>query len=170
MKKPAPLSADTDPDADLAARRCAWVALDGVIIRGLTMDAALESAPGLAQLETRDRGFARLLLATALRRRGALLALLAKLIDKPLAGQPGKISDSGRSVENLLALGLTQLLHLDTPAHAAVDTAVRLVALSPFPGLKGLVNAVLRRVAREKQSLLAGLDEPRIDVRSEELV
>jgi 16S rRNA (cytosine967-C5)-methyltransferase len=50
----------------------------------------------------------------------------------------------------VLRLGAAQLLCLGTPAHAAVDSMVALSAtLGGAAGYKGLVNAVLRRIARD---------------------
>jgi 16S rRNA (cytosine967-C5)-methyltransferase len=47
---------------------------------------------------------------------------------------------------NALRLGAAQRLFLDTPAHAAVDTTVRLLD-GRLSGFKGLANAVVRKVA-----------------------
>jgi len=163
MNQPSP-APGSEISNELGARRAAWMALDAVLLQGLTMDAALEAAlRDSAALQSRDRAFARLLLATSLRRLGALKSVLARLIERPLgAGSANK--DAGRSIEHVVMLGLAQLLYLDTPAHAAVDTSVRLIGDSRFAGLKGLVNAVLRRAAREKAKLRGTLAEPRIDV------
>src|SRR6185312_3738221 len=60
-------------------------------------------------------------------------------------------------------LGSAQLLFLGTPAHAAVDTSVRLVEAAHLPHLKGLANAVLRRVAREGTALLGDRDPARLN-------
>jgi 16S rRNA (cytosine967-C5)-methyltransferase len=53
------------------------------------------------------------------------------------------------AVRNLLRLGLFELRQTNTPAWAAVDSAVRLVRELGAPGLASLVNGVLRRAARE---------------------
>ena len=56
-------------------------------------------------------------------------------------------------------VGLYQVLFLEgIPDHAAVDETVQLVK-AESPGGAGLVNAVLRRAAREHDSLLAGLSD-----------
>ncbi len=56
----------------------------------------------------------------------------------------------------MLRLGAAQLLVLGTPAHAAVDSTVALAGgLGGMAGYKGLVNAVLRRIAGEGAALLA---------------
>jgi 16S rRNA (cytosine967-C5)-methyltransferase len=55
-----------------------------------------------------------------------------------------------RHVHWLLRLGAAQLLLLEMPPHAAVNETVSLAQKA-----RGLVNAVLRRIEREKASLLA---------------
>lgn len=92
-----------------------------------------------AALAPRDRAFARLLVATVLRRLGEIDHVLAGVLAQPLDDLPGGARDA-------LRLGAAQLLFLKTPAHAAVDGAVDLVGKKP---LKGVLNAVLRRLAKE---------------------
>jgi 16S rRNA (cytosine967-C5)-methyltransferase len=61
-----------------------------------------------------------------------------------------------------LLVGAAQLLFLDVPDHAAVDLSVRLAADEHGGRHTGLVNAVLRRIAKEGHARLAHLD-PRLD-------
>ena len=77
-----------------------------------------------------------------LRRLGEIEEVLGFLIERPLDGA----NAAGRQV---LRLGAAQLLFLGTPPHAAVDTSVRLVVDAGLPHLKGLANAVLRRISRD---------------------
>jgi 16S rRNA (cytosine967-C5)-methyltransferase len=115
----------------------------GVIARALHHRGGLEDAlvgPALLALEPRDRGFARALAMTALRRKGGVDRILDARIAKP---PPEEVSA-------LIGLGIAQLLYLDTPAHAAVSTTMALadasLAARPF---KPLINGVLRRIERE---------------------
>ncbi len=128
-------------DAALASRRVALDVLGACLDKGQPLDDALARHAGYPKLDTRDRAFVRLLLATTLRRLGEIDALLAMLVERPLQGA----NAAGREV---LRLGAAQLVFLNTPPHAAVDTSVRLVE-ETLPHLKGLVNAVLRRISRE---------------------
>jgi 16S rRNA (cytosine967-C5)-methyltransferase len=120
------------------------------------LEDSLEQAPGFAALEPRDRAFARMLAATALRRTGEIDAVIARLVERPLPAE-------ARAVTDILAFGIVQLLYLDTPAHAAVATAVALCETRGGAKFKGLVNAVLRRVAREGRTLVADLDPARVN-------
>ncbi len=70
---------------------------------------------------------------------------------------------AGATPEILLA-GACELLFLDVPAHAAVDGANRLAAAdSRALHFKPLINAALRRVAREGRSALNTQDGPRLN-------
>src|SRR6201999_3717317 len=144
----------------LAARRIAADILDNVLRRRRPLDAELDGAeahPGLAALADRGRALVRTLVATGLRRGGAVPHLLAKFLD---SGFP---ADAPR-VETVLLIGAAQILFLDVPDHAAVDLSVRLVQAdrraAKYPGL---INAVLRRVAREGQDLIAASDPVPLD-------
>jgi 16S rRNA (cytosine967-C5)-methyltransferase len=66
-------------------------------------------------------------------------------------------------VRHILRLGAAGLLLLDTPAHAAVGTAVDLARARKLAPFAGLVNAVLRRVAEAGPAALEALDGPRLD-------
>ena len=130
----------------LPARAYALAALRDILGRGRTLDDVLASNRQLP--ETRDRAFARNLVATTLRRLGQIDAILDSFLERPLP-------DSGVAARNALRLGVCQILFLDTPAHAAVDTSVALATGRGPVRFARLVNAVLRRVAREAESLPA---------------
>lgn len=56
-------------------------------------------------------------------------------------------------IRNLLRLSVYQIFYMDSvPDSAACNEAVKLAAARGFSGLKGFVNGVLRRIAREKDS------------------
>lgn len=135
----------------LAARRAALDLLDAVLVRKRPFDDALESHSALARLPARDRAFARLLSATVLRRRGEIDAVLDAMMTRGAPAKP--------AVLDILRLGAAQLLFLHTPAHAAVATAVALADMVGLRHFKGLINAVLRRIAREGAAVSEG-DDP----------
>jgi 16S rRNA (cytosine967-C5)-methyltransferase len=143
-------------DVPLASRRAALEVLISCLDKGQPLDDALARHEGFAVLDPRDRAFVRLLLATTLRRLGEIDEVLGMLIERPLHG-PNALA------HHALQLGSAQLLFLGTPAHAAVDTSVRLVEAAHLPHLKGLANAVLRRVAREGVALLGDRDPARLN-------
>ena len=142
----------------LAARRIAVDILDGVLRRHRPLDEQLEDRAAhadFAALAHRDRALVRALVTVVLRRLGTLRHLLGHWLKLP--------ADAPR-VENALLLGAAQILWLEVPDHAAVDLAVRLVqAERRAARYAGLVNAVLRRVAREGAQFLAAVDTIALD-------
>jgi 16S rRNA (cytosine967-C5)-methyltransferase len=144
----------------LAARRVAIEILENVLRRNRPLDEQLDGPhvhPGLAALADRDRALARMLLGTALRRLGSLRALLAAALDRGLPADAPRL-------EAVLLIGAAQILWLEIPDHAAVDVSVRLVQADRRAArYAGVVNAVLRRLAREGAAMLAALDADTLD-------
>jgi 16S rRNA (cytosine967-C5)-methyltransferase len=139
-----------------SARAVALDLLGSVLWRRQALDEALAAHRGLPLLEPRDRAFARQLVATTLRRLGQIDALIAHAMAEPLP-------ERARPVTDILRLGVAQLAFLGTPSHAAVSTAVDLVETIGHRKMKGLVNAVLRRLAREAEGLVASQDAARLN-------
>ncbi|PWR20345.1 RsmB/NOP family class I SAM-dependent RNA methyltransferase [Zavarzinia aquatilis] len=146
-------SAANAAHAGLAARFAALGLIEAVIARGQPLDDAVDQAGALDRLAPRDRAFAHALAAAAVRSWGFLLAVLDRCLDRPGSHLPDRL-------RAILALGAAQLLILDVPAHAAVGATVELVD-GKLSKLKGLANAVLRRMEREKAGLLAQVDRGR---------
>lgn len=151
------VSTDTaDPAAGLPARRAALHVLNAVLAKSRPLDEALENDKGLKTLPKRDRAFVRLLTATALRRLGQT----DEIINRFLTREP---TTNGVAVRNILRLATVQLLFLETPAHAAVATAVDLAEAERLSRYKGLINAVLRNVVKAGPAALAQQDPARIN-------
>ena len=143
-------SAPDDP------RALALALLGSVLIERRPFDETWSRQKGLEWMEPCDRAFARTLVATTLRRLGQIDALLDHCLERPLKPKMA-------TLRNLLRLGACQLLFLGTPAHAAVDTTVRLAQGRDLAGFRGLVNAVLRRLGREGAGLVVEQDEARLN-------
>lgn len=127
--------------------------LDEVLRRKRPFDEVLAAHPDLDSLEPRDRGFVRLLVATVLRRLGQIDAILAACLDRPLKHKDFAAHDA-------LRLGVAQLLFLGTPAHAAVAATVDVAP----DHLRGLTNAVLRRLTREGAGMVEAQDAARLNL------
>jgi 16S rRNA (cytosine967-C5)-methyltransferase len=142
----------TRTPAVAAARRCAYAVLRRVFEDGAWADRALRGEAERLGLDPRDLALATRLAYGAVQRRATLDYVIAVL--------------AGRGVERLdppvlaaLRLGVFQLAYLDRiPAHAAVGEAVEL-AKAQSRGGAGLVNAVLRRAAREARGLIDALPD-----------
>jgi 16S rRNA (cytosine967-C5)-methyltransferase len=102
---------------------------------GAYANIALPHALDRSGLEARDRAFATELVYGVTRMRRALDHLVDRFLLRPV--EP--------PVRAALRLGAHQLHLLGTPAHAAVSATVEVAP----PRARGLVNAVLRRVAAE---------------------
>ena len=139
-----------------SARLVALDLLGAVLRRRRPLDDAIEDSQAVHELSARDRAFARLLVATALRRLGQIDALIARCLNIPLAPRAAVVQD-------ILRLGVAQLLFLRTPAHAAVATSVDLAQIRGFLSHKGLVNAVLRRLSVEGEKLAEAQDAARLN-------
>jgi 16S rRNA (cytosine967-C5)-methyltransferase len=132
------------------ARACAL----RVIRRTFEEDAYADRAfaAEASSLQARDRALAMALSYGAIQRRGTLDHVATQMAERPL----GRLDPPVLAV---IRLGLFELLYLGGAAeHAAVNESVELVK-SVRPHAAGLVNAVLRRAAREGPGSLAGLDD-----------
>ena len=140
------------------ARSAAFEVLRRVFEHGAWADRAFPAAAQRHRLDSRERAQAQRLAYGAVERRGTADDLIERL--------------SGRAPERLdppvaaaLRLGLFELLFAAaTPDHAAVDQAVELAKRGlgtdrPVRGPAGVVNAVLRRAARERERILGGLTD-----------
>src|SRR5580765_4382256 len=141
-------------DTGLPARRAALSILSGVLQKRRPLDAGLDQLAGLA---TRDAGFARALVSETLRHMGALDAVLRKFMAKPL------VPHKAGAASEILLLGACELLILKVAPHAAVDAANELAAKdAKAVHFKPLINAVLRKVAKDGEAVLSGLDRERL--------
>jgi 16S rRNA (cytosine967-C5)-methyltransferase len=107
-----------------------------------------------AGLSREDAGLSQAMLGLALRRWGRLRAWASPRLKDPGRGLP-------LGTQVALALGLVQLAWLDgVAAHAAVNEAVDLVIdrTLGFPPHRGLVNAILRKVAVDRPGLRGELE------------
>jgi 16S rRNA (cytosine967-C5)-methyltransferase len=142
----------------LSARFAAAELLAAVRDRHRALDDAMDETESYSALSARDRAFARALASAALRRYGSISLALSQFLQRPLP-------DSAELARALLHIGAAQTLVLGTPPHAAVgETVAAANSHGKTRGFAKLMNAVLRRVAREGASIFesapAGADLP----------
>jgi len=114
---------------------------------GEKLDLAFDRRVDEAGLDARDRRWTQELVYGMLRRRAWLDAMLASRVRGGLARLEADLTD-------LLRLGANQLLHMrSVPAYAAIAQTVELAKRRHGLGASKLVNAVLRRVDRERDAL-----------------
>ena len=140
----------------LAARQAAAAAFADVVANGRSLDERF-AADSHFSLDVRDRALARSIVVASLRRLGTIRAALARFLERGLPKKAGPL-------EYILTTSAAQILFMDVPDHAAVDLAVHAARAdqrsAPFAAL---VNAVLRNIAREKESMLA-VEDPFLDM------
>lgn len=131
------------------SRKAALTLLTGVLVKKTPLDYLMDEDDGgfLEALEKRDRAFVHALVATTLRNLGSIDFAIDAAMDRPLR-------EKAMRARNVLRLAVAQIYFLNVPDHAAVDIAVQQADVhrssKPF---KNLVNAVLRRILREGDSL-----------------
>jgi 16S rRNA (cytosine967-C5)-methyltransferase len=141
----------------IEARLAALGLLEEVLDRRQPLDAALEKDKKFTGLSARDRAFVRMIVATALRRLGQIDDFIRRASDKPHA------TISPPRLLHVLRLGVTQIAFMDVQDYAAVDTSVSLAEAAGLPRQKGLVNALLRRIAAEHRNWQAAQDPARLN-------
>lgn len=126
--------------AGFAARKVAFASVAEVLRTGTGLDEVLARSG-----ETDPLG--RAIAVTTFRRLGMIGRALNERLAKGLSADERAFA--------LLATGAAQILFLNVPDHAAVDLTVELARSDPkLRHLTGLANAVLRRVAREREAIL----------------
>lgn len=119
--------------------------------RKTPLDGMLDAEGGSASYTTlgdSDRALVRAILNSALRHLPRIEAAISSLLDSPLP-------EGARALHHVLVIGATQILYLDVPDHSAVDLAVEQANRDPRNRrFAKLVNAILRRIGREKQEIL----------------
>jgi len=140
----------------LKARQAAAKMLAAVVDRKTSLDGMLDAVNGnpvYRELNEADRALVRAILNSALRQLPRIEAMIGSLLQTPLP-------EGARALDHVLAVAAAQILYLDIPDHSAVDLAVEQARTDPRnKRFASLVNAVLRRLSREKQDLLEAIGE-----------
>lgn len=148
------------PRVGLAARRIATDVLGRVLDKARPLDLELDAKSGTTLYQgliAKDRALVRAIVGITLRRLGQIDHALSRLIEKPLPEKAAR-------ARAILRVGAAQLLFMDVPDHAAVSTAVELADEDRLGRpWKGLVNGVLRGLARRREEILAAQDAARLN-------
>ena len=126
---------------NISARQCALDILLKVIRDASYSNLALDSTLNSSGLSARDAAFATALVYGVIERKRTIDYQLTLRLSKPLK----KLKPQ---VYVILMIGAYQILYMDKiPVSAAVNESVKLAAANGCSFAKGLINAVLRRVA-----------------------
>jgi 16S rRNA (cytosine967-C5)-methyltransferase len=134
-----------------ALRALAATVLAKVVCDGRSLSDILPPAQAQAGNDASRRLLGALVYGS-LRWYGRMDALLGSLLRKPVGSRQAEL-------HCLMICGLYELRYLSTPDHAVVAETVNAARRLGFGKAAGLVNAILRRSAREGEALLQELDQ-----------
>src|SRR5690606_37237625 len=160
-KKSTRQPASTRQPPGFQARQLAVELISAVLDKRRAFDEALAvslARPEYRALAANDRGLARLIAATVLRRHGQLTHLIHSLIERPLPRDRGRLT-------SLLLAAAAQLVFLGSAPPAVINLSVQQARRDRRPRrFDGLTNAVLRRVAERGAEIAAGQDPVRLNI------
>lgn len=150
-----PRSAEPDKPG-FQARAAAVKIMSAVIGQKTPLDGMLDDHhgnPAFNVLSLQDRALVRAILNSGLRHLTWIDAIFNSYLDKPLP-------EGASHLRHILSVAATQILFLDVPDHSAVDIAVEQARRDPRSSrFANLVNALLRRLGREKHEVLEGVSK-----------
>jgi 16S rRNA (cytosine967-C5)-methyltransferase len=142
-------------------RQLATLLISSVLLDGRALDDTIATAFARAdfrQMEPRDKGLARLIAATVLRRLGQLDAIIMSFVDRSLPIQSGNLRP-------ILYSAAAQLLFLKIAPHAVINIAVEQCRRDPQANrFDKLANAVLRKVSTLGPDLLTGQNAAQLNI------
>lgn len=146
-----------DGHAGLMSRQAALKVLSRILTSKKMLDIVFEDEQAFLSLPPRDRAFVRMMVTTILRRRGQMDDLIARTLSKGEIPRP-------EMLRYILYIGICQILFMDVPDHAAVDTSVELAVQNNMEGKKGFVNAILRRMTGEGKTWVKAQDAAALNI------
>jgi len=156
MAEPDPVdNSDIESDDGYASRDVALGLIGAVLDRKQAFDHVLEADEAFHALDVKNRAFVRMMVSTMLRRLGQIDDLIASAEDRESTKTP--------TLQNILRLGVVQVMFMAVADHAAVDICVGLAEAHGYKRQKGFVNAVLRNIARSGPEWLSKQDEARLN-------
>lgn len=141
------------------ARKLAYDVLGYIRTNSVFLEQAWRACSKHVSLVPAERGFARLLATMVVSHKGALDALIDRVLNDP--------SDIQADVRDALRISFAELYYLNKPDHVAVNEGVKLVK-SVVPKASGLANFALRRGAEAKKDFPFG--DPRTDIEAVSLL
>ena len=98
-----------------------------------------------------------MLITTVIRRLGQIDDLIKRSLSRP--DQPL----NPPVLEYIMRMGVAQLVFMNVPDHAAVNTSVQLVEAEGHTRMKGFINAILRKIANEGRNWAQAQDAARLN-------
>lgn len=146
----------TSSTSGLLARRIALNVINSTLKSKRSADELFNNHKMLNKIDQRDRNFSYNLIMTTLRHLGQIDDMVKRCLNTELPKRAYLARD-------ILRLGICQLVFLRTPSHAAVNTSLVVAEIENQGPYKKLLNAVLRRVDREKVSIIKAQDVAKLN-------
>ena len=143
-------------EPSIATRAAATVLINDVLRARRPFDSAFFHLAEPKLMSTRDRAFVHNLAITTLRQLGTIDHLIQLCLQRPLPHRAHQVHD-------ILRIGFCQILFMQVPDHGAVASSVELTRQLGHSAHIKLVNAVLRRLARDNVSLASGIDKAKVN-------
>lgn len=140
-----------------ASRQIALEILHSILDRKQALDIVIDRHDGFKSLTQQDRGFVRMIVSTTLRNLGQIDDMIRRASNRKDAPSPPLL-------HTLLRQSITQIIFMNVPDYAVVDTAVRLAEDNDMSRQKGYVNAVLRQTVRQGQSWVSKQDPVTLNI------
>lgn len=140
-------------------RQVAMDIFSSIYYEGTTLDRAFVHQAGFLSLNALDRALVRMIVTTTLRYLGQIDDVIQTMMNTDTTPEP-------QTLLTLLRLSVAQILFMNMPDYAAVNIAVNLAEAVDLKRQKGLVNAVLRRCAREGRDYIGAQDPARANIPS----
>lgn len=145
-------------DTAIETREVALQILHTVLDKSQPLDQVFDNSNGFIALkESRDRGFVKMMVTTTIRRLGQIDDLIKKALSKP------NQDISPPKLHHILRLGVCQIVFMDVPNYAAVDSMVTVAERNGLSRQKSFTNAILRKVGREGKTWTTKQDIPRLN-------
>ena len=140
----------------LLARRVALNVINSSLKSKKSADELFNNHKILNKIDQRDRNFSYNLIMTTLRHLGQIDDMMGRCLNTEL---PKK----AYFARDILRLGICQLVFLRTPSHAAINTSLIIAEIENQGPYKKLLNAILRRIDREKVSFIKAQDAAKLN-------
>lgn len=98
-------------------------------------------------LDSQETAFSKMLFATTCRHACSLQTLIASFVHK-------KIPAKYQQAETILLTATAEILFMDSPDYAVINEYVNIAKKHHLTPLSGFINAVLRNIIRQKETLL----------------
>ena len=153
-------------ETPLDSRLAAFRILKSILVNGHVLDQSIKRNPIFLQFSPQDRAFIFRMVTTCLRYQFILDALIQKFLSNQNTFKNVESGSQKHDLQICMRIGVTQILLMQVPDYAAVNTTLNLLTILNLFNFKGLCNAVLRKITREGEKVMNEIDYPKLAVSS----